>query len=109
MFTITCRDCKAELTLPARRLLVRVDARCTSSGEVLFSCLSCQATSAIELDAGGVAALVMAGVTHLTLSTPVIEHPEARPAGPPFTADDQLDLHAELADDRWFDELASRE
>lgn len=109
MFTITCPECKAELTLPAHRLLVRVDAGRTSSGEVLFGCLSCDVTVATELDAGGVAALVMAGVSHLTLSAPIVEHPETRPDGPPFTADDLLDLHDALAKDEWFDTLASCE
>lgn len=96
MFTITCPRCRAELSLPARRLLVRVDAGAATSGEVLFTCLCCHETVAVGLGAGAVAALVMGGVTHLSLSEPVVGHPEVRPGGPAFTADDVLDWHTEL-------------
>ena len=105
MFTLTCPACRAEVTLPARRLLVRVDAGHTTSGEVLFTCLSCHESVALTLDASALAALVMAGVTHLSLSVPAVEHPEPRPDGPALTADDVLDLHARLAGEDWFDEL----
>ena len=104
-FTVICPSCRAELTLTARRLLVRVDADRTTSGEVLFTCLTCHQTAALELDQAGVAALVTAGVTFLSLSAPVVEHPERRPAGPAFTADDRLDLHVELQGDDWQTDL----
>ena len=100
-FTLVCPGCRAELVLTARRLLVRVDAERSTTGEVLFTCLGCHDTAALALDAAGIAALVMGGVTFLSLSPPVVEHPEVRPEGPAFTADDLLDLHVELAGDDW--------
>ena len=109
-FTIICPECRAEVTLSARRLLVRVDAERATSGEVLFTCLSCQATAAVPLNAAGVAALVTAGVTFLSLSAPVVEHPESRPAGPAFTSDDLIDLHADLEDDEcWLTGLVGQD
>jgi hypothetical protein len=104
-FTVICPSCRAELTLTARRLLVRVDADRATSGEVLFTCLACDQTVALGLDPAGVAALVTAGVTFLSLSPPVVEHPELRPAGPAFTSDDLLDLHVELQGDDWLTDL----
>ena len=108
-FTIICPTCRAENVLTARRLLVRVDAEQSTTGEVLFSCLGCHDTAALTLDAAGIAALVMGGVTFLSLSPPVVEHPEIRPAGPAFTSDDLLDLHTELAGDDWLAGLVSLE
>jgi len=106
-FTVICPSCRAELALTARRLLVRVDADRSTSGEVLFTCLGCHQTAAIALDPAGVAALVTRGVTFLSLSPPVVEHPEQRPAGPAFTADDLLDLHVELQGDDWLVDLVA--
>ena len=109
-FTVICPRCGAELALPARRLLVRIDAGQATSGEALFTCLCCHETSTVALDASAVAALVMGGVTQLSLSPPAVDHPEVRPDGPVFTHDDLLDLHAELDDgDCWFDELVRPE
>ena len=104
-FTVICPSCRAELALTARRLLVRVDADRSTTGEVLFTCLACDQTVALGLDPAGVAALVTAGVTFLSLSPPVVEHPELRPAGPAFTSDDLLDLHVELQGDDWLTDL----
>lgn len=96
MFTLTCASCSAAVSLPARRLIVRVDEERSETGEVLFTCLSCQATGAVQVDAATVVMLITAGVTALSVSTPVVEHPEARPDGPAFTSDDIIDLHAAL-------------
>lgn len=76
MFTFICPTCQAEVSLPARRLLVRVDADQAASGEVLFTCVNCHHTAAVEVDPTAVSTLVMAGVTHLSLSATVAEHPE---------------------------------
>ena len=104
-YTLTCPECQAEVSLSARRLLVRVDEGTATSGEALFTCLSCHTTVAVELDAPGVAVLVMGGVTHLSLSVPLVEHPEPAPDGPALTHDDLLDLHRELDRESWFDQL----
>ena len=104
-YTFTCPECQAEVSLSARRLLVRVDEGTATSGEALFTCLSCHKTAAVQLDAPGVAVLVMGGVTHLSLSAPLVEHPEYAPDGPALTHDDLLDLHRELDRESWFDQL----
>lgn len=106
-FTLHCPLCAAELTLTARRLMVRVDAGTATSGEVLFTCLSCRQTSAVTTDVNAVAAMLAAGVTYLSMSEPRVDHPEAPPAGPPFTHDDLLDLHAALTGDSWFEQMAA--
>ncbi len=106
-FTLHCPLCAAELTLTARRLMVRVDAGSATSGEVLFTCLSCRQTSSVTVDVNAVAALLSGGVTYLSMSEPRVEHPEAPPAGPPLTHDDLLDLHAELTGDSWFDQVVN--
>lgn len=104
-YTLICPECHAEVSLSARRLLVRVDQGTATSGEVLFTCLSCSATVTVEVEPSGVAALVAGGVTHLSLTAPVVEHPEPAPDGPLLTIDDLLELHCELEHDTWFDQL----
>jgi hypothetical protein len=106
-FTLHCPLCSAELMLTARRLMVRVDAGTATSGEVLFTCLGCHQTSAVDVDVDAVAALVSSGVTYLSMSEPRVYHPESRVPGPPLTHDDLLDLHAALSCDEWFEQLAT--
>jgi hypothetical protein len=108
-FTLICPDCHAEVSLSARRLTVRIDEGTATAGEVLFTCLSCHATVNVGVDASAVALLVLGGVTHLSLSAPVVPHPEVVPAGPAFTHDDLLDLHRALDGDTWIDRLAGRD
>ncbi len=112
-YTVTCPECQAEVSLSARRLLVRIDERTATSGEVLFTCLSCHATVATQLDAAAIAVLVMGGVTHLSLSAPDVEPLERVPAQrtplPPFTHDDLIDLHGVLACDSWFQQLVAED
>lgn len=112
-YTVTCPECRAEVSLSARRLLVRVDEGTATSGEVLFTCLSCHATVATRLDAAAIAVLVLGGVTHLSLSAPAVEPLERVPAQrtplPPLTHDDLLDLHGALACDSWLQRLVAEE
>ena len=68
MLSLTCPHCQAQLTLAARRLLVRIDPGSATAGELLFTCLACHDTVALELDVSGVAAALAAGVTHLSLA-----------------------------------------
>ncbi|MGZ4590413.1 MAG: hypothetical protein ACXV4A_02040 [Actinomycetes bacterium] len=105
-FTLTCPHCSSELTLTARRLMVRVDAGSATSGEVLFTCISCRRTEAVTINVAAVAHLITGGVTYLSLSEPVVDHPEPQPPGPPLTADDLIDLHAALAGETWQEELS---
>jgi transcription elongation factor Elf1 len=106
-FTLHCPLCAAELTLTARRLMVRVDAGSATSGEILFTCLSCRQTCAVTVDVNAVAALLSAGVTFLSMSEPRVDHPEAPPSGPPLNHDDLLDLHAALDGDTWFEQMVT--
>lgn len=109
MFSLICPECASELALSPRRLMVRVDADRPTRGQLLFTCLNCHRTSAVPLDASAVAALVTSGVTFVSLTMPVVEHPETRPDGPALTTDDLLDLHAKLDSDAWFEELVGPE
>ena len=104
-FTLTCPECHAEVSLSARRLTVRIDEGTATAGEAMFTCLSCHATVSVGMDASAIALLVLGGVTHLSLSAPVVTHPEVVPAGPAFTHDDLLDLHSALACETWIDQL----
>jgi hypothetical protein len=104
-YALICPSCQAEVSLSARRLLVRIDDGTATSGEVLFICLVCNATVTVPLEPSAVAVLVLGGVTHLSLSAPAPEHPEPAPGGPAFTHDDLIDLHRDLGGDSWFDQL----
>ena len=100
-YTLVCPECRAELALTARRLLLRVDEGGSPGGEVLFTCLMCDRTPAVPTDAATVAAMVVGGVTFLVRSEPAVEHPELPAQGPLFTPDDLLDLHDALERDDW--------
>src|ERR1700710_2901532 len=104
-YTLTCPDCEAEVSLSARRLLVRIDAGTATSGEVLFTCLACDTTVAVRLDPSAVAGLVLGGGTHLSPTAPALQPPAPAPEGPALPHDDLLDLHRDLECDSWFDEL----
>ena len=65
-FRFTCPTCLAELTLSARRLVVRADVGTPAAGELVFICLSCDDTGCLGLDARSVATLADAGVAVLT-------------------------------------------
>ena len=106
-FAVTCPRCSAELTLSPRRLLLRVDAGTATSGEVLFVCLSCHAAPTVPLALADVGVLLTTGVTFLSLSEPVVEHPEGPRSGPPLTHDDLLDLHTAMLCDSWFARLTA--
>ncbi len=108
-YSLTCPNCRAEVSLSARRLLVRLDEGTAATGEVLFTCLACDATAAVTLEAAAIAVLVTGGVTHLTLSPPPVEPLERVADGPPLTVDDLLDLHGALACDTWFQQLAAED
>lgn len=71
MFTLICPRCRAEVSLPARRLIVCVDPGATASGEVLFTCLSCDECASVVVDPAAVVALVTGGVTYLSMSPSV--------------------------------------
>jgi len=47
--------------------MVRVDADPSGGGELLFTCLGCDATPTIPLGAADLAALIRGGVSHLCL------------------------------------------
>lgn len=108
-FSFTCPACSAELALSGRRLLVRVDAGSATSGEVLFTCLSCRGTQVQPLTVQEAALMVAHGVTFLSLSEPTAQHPECPPAGPPLTHDDLLDLHTALDGDAWVAQMATEQ
>jgi len=66
MITLTCPECASEVSLSPRRLMVRVDADRAVGGELLFTCLGCDATPTVSLEVADLAALVRGGVTHLS-------------------------------------------
>ena len=105
LYTLTCPACEADVSMPARRLLVRVDEGVATSGEALFTCYSCGASVAVELDPPALAVLVVGGVTHLSLTAPSLDHPETVADGPPLTHDDLIDLHHALTAPDWLEEL----
>ncbi len=106
IYTLTCPECSAQITLSGRRLLVRVDSEDATSGEVLFTCLMCHQAVTVPVGVDMVAVLVTSGVTFLSLSEQPVEHPESRVDGPAFTPDDLLDLHTALEGADWFTALA---
>ncbi len=65
-FRFTCPSCLADVTLSARRLVLRVDDGTPPTHELLFTCLSCDVTSCLGLDGGSVATLIGSGVAVLT-------------------------------------------
>jgi hypothetical protein len=115
-FTLDCPSCEAEVTLPVRKLMVRVEDESASAGECLFTCLMCHRSVIVPLDPMSLAALLVAGATHVVmpeasddeLDTELDTGADAEPGAvtaPPLTNDDLMDLLAELADEYWLERL----
>ena len=68
-FAMICPHCRAELVIPARRLLAHVEQVAAGSADVVFSCLWCHRTGVTTVDGAALAAVRAAGVTTLTLAT----------------------------------------
>jgi len=96
----TCHD----VQLGIDDLTVRVCAD-DSSGSYRFMCPTCD--QVVDRPASGriVELLLSAGAHHETWTWPA-ELGE-RPAGPPLTPDDLLDLHMVLQSPRWFEDLVA--
>ena len=67
MFSFICPRCASGLSLSPRRLMVRVDTDPSGGGELLFTCLGCDATPTVSLSVADLAALISGGVSHLCL------------------------------------------
>jgi hypothetical protein len=111
-FTLDCPSCGAEVTLPVRKLMVRVEDESASAGECLFTCLMCHRSVIVPLDPMSLAALLVAGATHVVMPEASHEELDAEPeaeagalTAPPLTNDDLMDLLAELADEYWLERL----
>lgn len=112
----TCPTC-GEIDLRPRD--IRLDVVRDTDGDVAdgstyrFACPSCHAEVVKPADERIARLLVTGGVEIGTSSDDDLErlidqrppHPEVRPDGPGFTADDVLDLHLLLARDDWFSQL----
>jgi hypothetical protein len=100
----TCGDC-GDVELGTSDLVVRVREE-TGSGTYVFRCPSCTVPVVRPADAPTVELLVGSGCELQVWATPG-EMTEPRPAGRPFTHDDLLDFHEQLAGEGWFDDLLS--
>jgi hypothetical protein len=76
-----------------------------SAGDYRFRCPACAQTVTRPASPRIVDLLVSAGAAEERWRWPA-ELAE-RPAGPPLTPDDLLDLHVLLSDDEWFDGLVA--
>jgi hypothetical protein len=106
MIRTRCPACRQHITFPADRCALLADAD-SGAGAYAFVCPECAdpvvrpADERVEamLVAGGASAH---GVTERPGRPP---HPERPQQGPPFTADDVLDLHFLLDNAGWFEHL----
>lgn len=85
---------------------------CTYCGEVTHVApteifLALDAGTQITGDREATATLLAAGVRPVAVDEAPGRHPEAPPAGPPFTRDDVLSIHLLLNTETWFEQLLS--
>lgn len=100
----TCSDC-GDVELGTRDLVVRL-CEDTESGSYVFRCPSCALPVVRPADMPTIDLLVSAGCRLEVWNVPA-ELYEPHPVGLPFTHDDLIDFHEQLADDAWFDDLVS--
>jgi hypothetical protein len=111
----TCPMCTDEVDLrPQEITLHLVDplrALATDGNRYGFRCPSCEVFVVKPAGEHAIELLIEGGVELSTALDPPWDdapvHPEQPDDGPPFTADDVLDLHLKLSEDGWFDELAA--
>jgi hypothetical protein len=99
----SCPSC-GDVDLTVRDVSVRVCAN-DHSGSYHFRCPACEMAVAKHAEPNVVELLVSSGVTMAVWQLPA-ELWEPR-VGEPISHDDLLDFHAILAEENWFDRLAS--
>ncbi|MBW3618950.1 MAG: hypothetical protein KY461_01785 [Actinobacteria bacterium] len=111
----TCPMCTDEVDLQPQEITLHlVDPLRSVDGDrnrYGFRCPTCEVFVVKPAGEHAIELLIEGGVELSTAEHPPWEegpaHPEDPPAGPPFTADDVLDLHLKLQDPAWLDELVA--
>lgn len=98
----SCADC-GDVELRVRDVELRVCAD-DNAGSYVFRCPRCDMATVKDAEPRVVDLLLASGVS-MTMWTVPLELSEARSDAPPFSHDDLLDFHHELARDDWFERL----
>lgn len=101
-----CTECGTQVELHRDDIELRVapGAGEAAGGVYSFCCPSCGQRVERTADSRAIQLLDAAGVAR----APTSVHPEDPPGGPPFGADDLLDLHLLLQRRDWFDVLTAQ-
>jgi hypothetical protein len=118
---ITCPDCTADTSMPARAMLANLDLRefLGPLGQLSWACLSCGRLVTAEREVAHLLRRITAGVSLLDnrfrgsavaqddtdSSAPPRPHAQHPGAAPPFTSQDILTLHELLETDAWIGQL----
>jgi hypothetical protein len=121
MIEITCPDCNASSSIPARTLFATLDLDGFREplGRLSWACLSCDSFVTAELEVKNLLHLLTAGVPLLddgfgsgtvaeACQAPRQLHAEQQRTGAPFTLDDVLTLHGLLKTETWVQQLTER-
>jgi hypothetical protein len=121
MIYITCPDCAADTSMPARAMLATLDLGefLGPLGHLSWACLSCGRMVIAEVEATHLLRLLAAGVSLIDdgfggstvaeedadSTVPIQPHPEDPGTDAPFTSQDVLTLHELLETDAWVQQL----
>ncbi len=103
----TCTYCGEVTHVAPTEIFLALDAGTQITGEYAYTCPQCLRTGVHAADREATATLLAAGVRPVAVDEAHGRHPEAPPAGPPFTRDDVLSIHLLLNTETWFEQLLS--
>ena len=93
----TCPTCEAEIEVDMDHAVLRVDVVPTPCAELVFCCPKCQAPAAKDIGGNLLALLMLVGVRPLRLGEPTLDPSDVPVDAPPFTREDLLTWHEQLA------------
>ena len=101
IISLTCSRCRVNAGVPPAAVLIDRGAESVS-----WICLTCRDVVERTLETDLLDAAANAGASSIT-STLDRSHPESPPDGPDLSLDDLLELHRQLQQDGWYEQLST--
>jgi hypothetical protein len=95
---LTCPACAKRIKIVIEHAVLRVDVEPTPEAELLFCCPACEAPGVKTVLGDLLTQLLLVGARPVALAEPTLDPSDLAPDRPPFTREDLLEWHEQLAD-----------